>query len=89
MDIQPHHKIHPDLAGRVQEYLEAQAEAQEAMRKVRHTRLILVGDIAVVLGTPGENIIIGHWDCPRSPVGVCLYRDDEECVCCGQPMDRT
>jgi hypothetical protein len=37
--------------------------------------------------------VIGHWDCPNSPIGTCVYDIEEDpceddCIYCGEPDER-
>lgn len=53
--------------------------------------------VAMVLeerpGLVPEGVVIGSWDCPTSPVGVCAYdtstdRCCDECLFCEEPSER-
>ncbi len=83
------HKVHPTLVTKVREYIEAQKTAQEALKEATKWRHLIEKEIAELLGIPGKYIVIGHWDCPKSPIGLCVYRNDEECLVCGEPCDRS
>ena len=36
-----------------------------------------------------EHITIGYWDCPDSPILICVYVDNMDCcIICGDPDER-
>lgn len=52
--------------------------------------------VAAMLGMEGKTLLEGHWKCPSSPTGQCLFEilvtaittSDEVCLFCGQALMR-
>lgn len=62
-----------------------QLHRAEKRLDIHQTRIV-----SQVSGEPEENISIGTWDCPDSPIGVCAYGEegDDFCLFCGGPDER-
>lgn len=73
---------------------QALAAVREAEKALSERRDALMSWVAKGLGLPSETTLVeGVHDCLKSPIGVCVYDEDndpchDDCLFCGDPSER-
>lgn len=82
---------------------QCQKELEELERGIWHERARLRAKVETYVKDKWPEFELGKhsvywedgwaWDCEESPIGYCIYDDDEDpihdfCLFCGQPMER-
>lgn len=62
----------------------------ETERQLKKSILKILKEEENIIIDDADDLIIGNWNCYRSPIGLCLYNDDEypchdSCLYCFQP----
>lgn len=82
----------PPIAASAENKLKAAEKALTAAEKAWEDAKDALYDARIdVLRQHGmdDDVDISHtWECPKSPIGVCVYTHDEWCEFCGDPEER-
>jgi hypothetical protein len=76
------------------EYVVAEEAAQAAIREAQRAKGAVRDAIAPLWGLkPSKVSIGGWWECATSPIGICVYNDEEDrghdsCLYCEEPAER-
>lgn len=73
-----------------QELIDMEEELDSLKFDIKQKKFDLIFDAT---GLQESEIVIGEWDCDKSPIGVCVYDRVEDpacdyCVFCHQPDER-
>ena len=87
-------KVHPALFEFHFVAIATKKALDAAMAAHRETAARLEAEIKKLTNIPdGNSMIIGSWECPTSPIGVCIYDADadeclDDCIYCHEPSER-